>query len=168
MKIFVTLGTQKFQFDRLLKKLDELVEQNKIRSEDLTVQCVYAEYQPKNFTMFAMKPQNEIEEIMKNVDLVITHSGTGSIITSLKLEKNIIIVPRLKKYGEHVDNHQVELAEVFKEKVNVIVVDDMNDLEKAIQESMTHKYRKWKSNNKEMIESIDKDIIKTKEVLNNE
>lgn len=43
----------------------------------------------------------------------------------------------------------------------MIVVDDMNDLEKAIQESMTHKYGKWESNNKEMIESIDSDIRAT-------
>lgn len=165
MKIFVTLGTQKFQFDRLLKKLDELIEQGKIKKEELTVQCVYSEYQPKNFEMFAMKPQNEIEDIMNSVDLVITHSGTGSIITSLKLGKKIIIAPRLKKYGEHVDDHQVELADVFKEKVNVIVVDDMEELESAIEESKTHKFRIWESNNKEMINSIDEDIKSIKEVL---
>lgn len=165
MKIFVTLGTQKFQFDRLLKKLDELIVQEKIKKEDLIVQCVYSEYQPQNFEMFAMKPQNEIEDIMKDVDLVITHSGTGSIITSLKLEKKIIIVPRLKKYGEHVDDHQVELADVFKEKVNVIVVNDMDKLNDAIEESKTHKFGKWESNNKEMINSIDKSIKCMKEVL---
>ncbi len=165
MKIFVTLGTQKFQFDRLLKKLDELVAQGKIKKEDLIVQCVYNEYQPQNFEMFAMKPQNEIEDIMNSVDLVITHSGTGSIITSLKLEKKIIIAPRLKKYGEHVDDHQVELADVFKEKVNVIVVDDMDKLEDAIKESKTHKFGKWESNNKKMISSIDESIKSLKEVL---
>lgn len=162
MRIFVTLGTQKFQFDRLLKKLDELVKQGKIKKEDLIVQCVYNEYQPKNFEMFAMKPQNEIEEIMNSVDLVITHSGTGSIITALKLEKKIIIAPRLKKYGEHVDDHQEELADVFKEKVNAIVVDDMDKLEDAIEESKTHEFGKWKSNNKEMIQDIDNYIMKIK------
>lgn len=162
MRIFVTLGTQKFQFDRLLKKLDELVKQGKIKKEDLIVQCVYNEYQPQNFEMFAMKPQNEIEEIMNSVDLVITHSGTGSIITALKLEKKIIIAPRLKKYGEHVDDHQEELADVFKEKVNAIVVDDMDKLEDAIEESKTHEFGKWKSNNKEMIQDIDNYIMKIK------
>lgn len=165
MKIFVTLGTQKFQFDRLLKKIDELIEIKTINTDDLTVQCVYSEYQPKNFKFFAMKPQDEIEEIMKKSDLIITHSGTGSIITSLKLGKKIIIAPRLKKYGEHVDDHQVELADVFKEKVNVIVVDDMQDLESAIKESETHKFGNWESNNIEMISSIDENIKCIKEVL---
>lgn len=158
MKIFVTLGTQKFQFDRLLKKIDELVEKEYLNNEDLIVQCVYTEYQPKYFEMFAMKPQNEIEEIMKNVDIVITHSGTGSIITSLKLKKKIIIVPRLKKYGEHVDDHQVELANVFKEKFNAIVVEDMSLLEKAIEEAKNHKFKEWKSDNLKMIDSVDSDI----------
>lgn len=158
MRIFVTLGTQKFQFDRLLKEIDKLVEKGKIEKENLLVQCVYSEYIPSNFEMFAMKTQNEIEEIMKNVDLVITHSGTGSIITSLKLGKKIIIVPRLKKYKEHVDNHQVELADVFKETVNAIVVEDMDKLEMAIEESKTHKFNKWESNNNEIKYSIDKDI----------
>lgn len=162
MRIFVTLGTQKFQFDRLLKKLDELAKQGKIKKEDLIVQCVYNEYQPQNFEMFAMKPQNEIEEIMNSVDLVITHSGTGSIITALKLGKKIIIAPRLKKYGEHVDDHQEELADVFKEKVNAIIVDDMDKLEDAIEESKTHEFGKWKSNNKEMIQDIDNYIMKIK------
>ena len=166
MKIFVTLGTQKFQFDRLLKKIDELIEEKYIKREDIIVQCVYSEYQPKNFEMFSMKPQNEIENIMKNSDLVITHSGTGSIITSLKLKKKIIIVPRLKKYGEHVDDHQIELAEVFKEKVNIIVVNDMEQLKSSIEKSRTHEYGIWESNNIQLIEDINFSIRDLKSILN--
>lgn len=156
--IFVTLGTQKFQFDRLLKKLDELVESGKIEKQDLVVQCVYSEYVPKNYEMFAMKPQNEIEDYMKNAEIIITHSGTGSIITALKLKKRIIIVPRLKQYEEHVDNHQIELAEVFKEKVNAIVVTDMEQLENAMKEAYTHNFGEWHSDNKTLIEAINRDI----------
>lgn len=158
--VFVTLGTQKFQFDRLLKKLDELMENGKIKREELVVQCVYSEYTPKNFEMFSMKPQTEIEEYMKNADIIITHSGTGSIITALKLKKRLIIVPRLKKYGEHVDNHQIELAEVFKEKVNAIVVEDMEKLEEAMKEAYTHEFGEWSSDNKKLISAIDSDIQK--------
>lgn len=158
MKIFVTLGTQRFQFDRLLKKLDELIEENYLKKEDLLVQCVYSEYKPKNFEIFSMKPQKDIEQIMKNSDLIITHSGTGSIITALSLSKKVIVVPRLKQYGEHVDNHQVELATVFKEKTNIIVVTDMDKLKDAIEESKIHKFGEWKSDNKRLLTSIDEDI----------
>lgn len=158
--IFVTLGTQKFQFDRLLKQLDKLVEEGKIKKEELAVQCVYNEYTPKNYDFFQMKPQNEIEEYMNNADIIITHSGTGSIITALKLKKKLIIVPRLKQYGEHVDNHQIELADVFKEKVNAIVVTEMEKLEEAIKEAYTHEFGKWHSNNKKLIDSIEEEIQK--------
>ena len=111
--IFVTLGTQKFQFDRILKELDRLIDQKKLKSEEIMVQNVCQEYQPKNFKCFRLKPQEEIDKITKNAEIIITHSGTGSIINSLKMGKRIIIVPRRKEFGEHVDNHQLELAEVF-------------------------------------------------------
>lgn len=156
--IFVTLGTQKFQFDRLLKKLDQLVETGKIKKEELAVQCVYSEYTPKNYEIFAMKPQNEIEEYMKNADIIITHSGTGSIITALKLNKRLIIVPRLKEYGEHVDNHQIELAEVFKEKVNALVVTNMEELEQVMKKVYTHEFGEWHSDNETLINSINQNI----------
>ena len=61
--IFVTLGTQRFQFDRVLKKLDELLEEGKLKKEELKVQCVYSEYVPKNFECFKLKPQDEIDRI---------------------------------------------------------------------------------------------------------
>ena len=78
--IFVTLGTQRFQFDRILKKLDELLEEGKLKKEELKVQCVYSEYVPKNFEYFKLKPQDEIDRITDEADIIITHSGTGSII----------------------------------------------------------------------------------------
>ena len=159
MKIFVTLGTQKFQFDRLLKELDKLVEENFINKNDLTVQVAYLEYVPKNFEYFEMKPQEEINEIIKNSDLVISHAGTGSMITTLNMEKRLIIVPRLRVYGEHIDNHQTELAKVFEGKFGAIVVKDIDDLKKAIKESENHEFKKWDSNNKELINSIDEEII---------
>lgn len=158
--IFITLGTQKFQFDRLLKKLDQLIEEGKIKSEELVVQCAYSKYMPKNYTTFLMKPQNEIEEYMKNAELIITHSGTGSIITALKLRKKIIIVPRLKQFDEHVDNHQVELAEVFKDKVKVLVVEDMEKLYDTMQKAKQHEFGTWESDNQKLMNALDQDIRK--------
>ena len=85
--IFVTLGTQKFQFDRILKELDKLIDENKLKKEDIMVQNVCQEYQPKNFKPFRLKPQEEIDKITNDAEIIITHSGTGSIINSLKMGK---------------------------------------------------------------------------------
>ena len=156
--IFVTLGTQKFQFDRILKELDKLIDENKLKKEDIMVQNVCQEYQPKNFKPFRLKPQEEIDKITNDAEIIITHSGTGSIINSLKMGKRIIIVPRRKEFGEHVDNHQLELAEVFHEKYNIPVVTEMDeqyDVNKKINE-----YRpiKWEENNTSLINSIENKI----------
>ena len=156
--IFVTLGTQKFQFDRILKELDRLIDQKKLKSEEIMVQNVCQEYQPKNFKCFRLKPQEEIDKITKNAEIIITHSGTGSIINSLKMGKRIIIVPRQKKFGEHVDNHQLEMAEVFHEKYNIPIVTEMDTLYDVIQNINEYRPIKWEENNKKLINSIENKI----------
>ena len=156
--IFVTLGTQRFQFDRVLKELDNLIEEGKIKGEDLMVQCVYSEYEPKHFQTFKLKPQDEIDKITDEADIIITHSGTGSIINSLKKQKRIIIIPRIKEYGEHVDSHQLELAEVFSQKYNIPVVKDMEELYNAIENINHYIPQKWEENNKGLIKALESNI----------
>ena len=156
--IFVTLGTQKFQFDRILKELDKLIDENKLKKEDIMVQNVCQEYQPKNFKPFRLKPQEEIDKITNDAEIIITHSGTGSIINSLKMGKRIIIVPRRKEFGEHVDNHQLELAEVFHEKYNIPVVTEMDELYDVIQKINEYRPIKWEENNTSLINSIQNKI----------
>ena len=156
--IFVTLGTQRFQFDRVLKKLDELVEQGKLKSSELEVQCVYSEYIPKHFKTFKLKPQEEIDKITDEAEVIITHSGTGSIINSLKKQKRLIIIPRIKEYGEHVDSHQLELAEVFSEKYKIPVVKDMENLYQAIKDIDKYVPKKWEENNAGLINAIENNI----------
>ena len=156
--IFVTLGTQRFQFDRVLKKLDELVEQGKLKSSELEVQCVYSEYIPKHFKTFKLKPQEEIDKITDEAEVIITHSGTGSIINSLKKQKRLIIIPRIKEYGEHVDSHQLELAEVFSEKYKIPVVKDMENLYQAIKDIDKYVPKKWEENNENLLKAIENNI----------
>ena len=156
--IFVTLGTQKFQFDRILKELDKLIDENKLKKEDIMVQNVCQEYQPKNFKTFRLKPQEEIDKITEDAEIIITHSGTGSIINSLKMGKRIIIVPRRKEFGEHVDNHQLELAEVFHEKYNIPIVTQMDTLYDVIKKIDEYKPIKWEENNEKLIKSIENKI----------
>lgn len=158
--IFITLGTQKFQFDRILKEIDKLIDEGKIDSKDVNVQCAYTEYVPKNFEIFKLKPQEEIDKITDEADIIITHSGTGSIINSLRKQKKIIIVPRMKRYGEHVDNHQLELAKVFNEKYGIPVLTEINDLYEMMQKLDEYKPVKWEDNNKGLIKSIEDEINK--------
>ena len=125
--IFITVGTQKFQFNRLLIMIDDLIKEEVI-DDTVMAQAGYSAYSPKNYYSFKFKSENEINTLMEKADIVITHSGIGSITTALKLQKKVIVVPRLKKYKEHVDNHQLEIADAYKEKGYIVVAHNKNEL----------------------------------------
>lgn len=112
--IFITLGSQKFQFDRLLKAVDELVADGAI-TEPVFAQSGYSDYQPKHYEFKQFLDRDEFTKRMGEADLVITHGGTGAIIGAVKKGKKVIAVPRLAKYGEHVDDHQLQLLKEFKQ-----------------------------------------------------
>lgn len=117
--IFITLGSQKFQFNRLLKAVDDLV-QRKIIKEDVFAQIGYSDYQPQNYSYKKFLDRDEFARMEEKSEIVITHGGTGAIIGAVKKDKKVIAVPRLAKFGEHVDDHQLQLLDEF-EKMQIIV-----------------------------------------------
>lgn len=152
--IFVTLGSQKFQFNRLLKEIDRLVSEKKI-TEEIFAQIGYSDYIPKNYKYKKFLDRDEFKNIMSNADKVITHGGTGAIIGAIKQEKKVIAVPRLQKYGEHVDNHQIEIVNQF-EKMNLISrVDDISEIDEVLSDISEKKYVQYISNTENIIDSID-------------
>lgn len=157
--IFITLGSQKFQFDRLLKAVDRLIEKGIIKDE-VFAQSGYSDYKPKHFKYKAFLDREEFATITDKTDIMITHGGTGAIIGAVKKGKKVIAVPRLAKYGEHVDDHQCQLIKQF-EELNVIYgCNDCNDLEKAIQNIKNMKFNSYQSNTHTIINSIEKFIEK--------
>ena len=112
--IFITLGSQKFQFNRLLKAVDELVAAGKIKDE-VFAQIGYSDYKPTNYKYEQFLDREKFSQIMDKAEIVITHGGTGAIIGAVKKGKKVIAVPRLARYGEHVDDHQLQLVGQFKE-----------------------------------------------------
>ena len=81
--IFITLGSQKFQFNRLLIAVDELVEKGIIK-EDIFAQIGYSDYSPKHYNYVRFLNREEFEEMESKADKVITHGGTGAIIGAVK------------------------------------------------------------------------------------
>ena len=80
----------------------------------------------------------DIEEIMnfyKNSDMIVTHAGAGSLLDALSFEKPIIAVPRFKKFGEHIDDEQLELAVALENKGQINSVYEIEDLEKFFGEN---------------------------------
>ena len=155
--IFITLGSQKFQFNRLLKAVDELVAAGKIKDE-VFAQIGYSDYKPMNYKYEQFLDREKFSQVMDKAEIVITHGGTGAIIGAVKKGKKVIAVPRLAKYGEHVDNHQLQLVGQFKELNLICECQDCAKLEEAIQTVKSTTYNKYKSNTQVIIDDITKFI----------
>lgn len=147
--IFVTLGSQKFQFNRLLKAVDALT-----TDEEIFAQIGYSDYRPANYTYKEFLDREEYTQIIDKADIVITHGGTGAIIGAVKKGKKVIAVPRLARYGEHVDDHQLQIVEQFQDLNLIYACEDMN-LEKAISAVKNREYRAYQSNTQTIMNSIE-------------
>lgn len=151
--ILITLGTQDKEFTRVLKKVDELIDK-KVIKEEVIVQAGYTKYKSKNMKIFDYVSKKKLEGYIENANYIITHAGVGTIFDALKRNKKIIAVPRLSKYKEHNNDHQLELVEEFSKQNFILPVYEMNELESAIKKIKTFKPKKYESNNKNMIKLI--------------
>ncbi len=130
--IFVTVGTHEQQFDRLIKCVDKLKEDGTIK-EDVIIQTGFSTYEPKYCTWKKLFPYNEMLENVKKAHIVITHGGPSSFIMPLQIGKIPIVVPRMKEYDEHVNDHQVNFCrEVAKRNGNIIEIEDVEKLKECI------------------------------------
>lgn len=152
--IFVTLGSQKFQFDRLLKALDQLIEAGVI-TQPVFAQTGYSTYTPKYFDTEAFLDRDSFAAKMDQAELVITHAGTGAIIGAVKKGKKVIAVPRLAKYGEHVDDHQTQIIAPFNEMNLILGLEDTTGLEAAILEIPHRQFQSYESNTHVIIADIE-------------
>jgi UDP-N-acetylglucosamine transferase subunit ALG13 len=132
--IFVTVGTHTQSFNRLLEEVDRLVGEGAIR-EKVVGQVGNSTYEPMNFKWFRFTSFDELDRLYGGADAIITHGGAGSILNGLDRGKPVIAVPRMKKYDEHVNDHQIDLVRFLEKKRKIIAVYDVHDLKKAIEAS---------------------------------
>lgn len=152
--IFVTLGSQKFQFDRLLQKLDDMVENN-IITEKIIAQIGASTYLPQHYEYVRFMDREQFAETMDQCDIVITHGGTGVIISAVKKGKKVIAIPRLAKYKEHVDDHQLQLLHQFDDLELICACYEVDDLEDKYSGIRDMKFKSYVSNTHTIIASIE-------------
>lgn len=155
--IFITVGSQKFQFNRLLIEIDKLIE-DKIINDSVFAQIGVSDYKPKNYEYTDFTTQDEFAKKIDEADLIITHGGTGVIVNALKKNKKIIAIPRISRYGEHVDNHQIQLIDEFKKMNFIEAVYEIDDMKEAIKNVKKNEYNKYISNTQQIIQSIQEFI----------
>lgn len=132
--IFATVGTHEQQFNRLVKELDDLVKSG-IINEEVMIQSGYSTYKPIYCRYKELLSYDEMIENIVNARIVITHGGPASFLQVLQNGKIPIVIPREKEYDEHINNHQLEFAELVKKtQRNIILVKDIRELKDIIKD----------------------------------
>lgn len=145
--IFVTVGSRNYPFDRLFKKIDDLYEEG-ILTEPMFAQTGTSTYPPKHYEYKNFISQEEFLEKIKGADIVVSHGASGSIMKALNAGKKVIAVTRLEKYGEHINDHQIQNNVAFGSNGYVLVADyeltDLGDCFTKIYNG-TDGLRKWEN-----------------------
>ena len=105
--------------------------------------------------------QSEYNQNIKNCELLITHAGVGTILEAKKNNKTVIVVPRLKKYNEHVDDHQQQIAYGFSKK-EIVLESDCSNLKSVLDKAQEIRLKEYKFNNKVFIHKLN-DILDSME-----
>ena len=153
MKIFLTVGTHPQQFDRLVKAVDAIAGKN--RKTQVFGQVGSSSYKPKFFPFKEFIVEPEYSAKFMEADVIVSHGGAGAIIHAMKHRKRLVIVPRLKEFGEHTNNHQKELAELLEKHGKAIAVNGMQELEQALDKAKKFT-PKFDSSRKKLIEGLEK------------
>ena len=152
--VFVTLGTQDKEFKRLLEAVDEQIEKGNIK-EEVIAQIGCTKYTSKNIKLYDYLDQEDFDKYLKKCSLLITHGGVGSILSGIKIGKVVIAAPRLKKYKEHVNDHQTQIIESFSKEKYILGLMDLNNFPSVLEKAKTFKPRKFASNTDNLIEHIE-------------
>lgn len=137
--IFLTVGTQ-FPFDRLVKAIDELASQNGF-DEQVFGQVGTTSYSPRNFEAVASLEKVLFDKYLREAKAVIGHAGVGTILMALEYGKPLLAMPRLKKYSEAVNNHQVEIARRFEQLGHLLAAYTVKELPQKIRQLSTFRPR---------------------------
>ena len=130
--IFVTVGTHEQPFNRLVQKMDELVGDKKI-TDEVFMQIGYSTYEPTHVKWERVISYEEMTKYEDMSEIIITHGGPATFMSVLSKGKTPIVVPRLEKFGEHVNDHQLDFVRKVKEhSYGIIIVEEIDTLDAAI------------------------------------
>lgn len=133
--IFLTVGTQ-FPFDRLVRAIDEAFDKGPV-GEEVFGQIGETSYKPRNFESVVSLGKKVFDEYLKQASSVISHAGIGTIALALDNRKPLLVMPRLKRYGEVVNDHQVAMARKFGEFGHILVAYSKEELPEKLKELKT-------------------------------
>lgn len=159
--ILVLLGTQNNSFHRLLEEIEKNIQNGNI-TDKVIVQAGFTKYESDKMEIFSMIPKEELDKLIDEASLVISHGGVGSMMSAIRKGKKVIAVPRQKKYGEHVNDHQIEIIETFKKQGIIIGINQVSQLSHALKEvqNINTKNTQAQTGTNKIVQIIDEFIQK--------
>ena len=152
--ILITLGTQDKKFYRLLEAVQKQID-NKIIKDRVVVQAgCSSDFKSKDMEIFDLISMDDFDKLINECEILITHGGVGSIITGLKNNKKVIAAARLEKYGEHTNDHQIQIIDNFSDSGYILKLDDFDKLGELLQNIEKFKPKQYKSNTKKFIKLV--------------
>ena len=121
--IFVMVGTNEAPFDRLLE-----VFAGQSFTERLVIQCGSSSLRPAGATCVDFLSYESVVEHVRTARMTVCHAGVGSIMTVLAENRRPVVVPRRRRFGEAVDDHQVPLGRRLHETGLVHFIEDPSEL----------------------------------------
>ncbi len=131
MKIFCMVGMHDIGFDRLLMELDAIA--GRRPGWEVRLQKGYSKFKPGHADWFDFKP-GLIEDITW-ADLVVSH-GSVCILDALKAGRRLVVVPRLARFGEAMNDHQVDWSRHFAQRFRYPIVLEVAGLEAELEKAM--------------------------------
>ena len=160
--ILITLGTQDKKFYRLLEAVQKQIDSKIIKDRVVVQAGCSSDFKTKDMEIFDLIPMDDFDKLINECDILITHGGVGSIITGLKNNKKVIAAARLEKYGEHTNDHQLQIIENFSNSGYILKLNDFDKLGELLKNIDKFKPKQYKSNTKKFIKLIEKEIEKSK------
>ena len=145
--IFLTVGTWRVGYDRLIKAIDELVK-NGLINEEVIAQIGYSSYEPEHMTVLKFCSPDEFTEMISKARIIISHAGMGTIIETAKQAKPVIVVPRKSALGEVDNDHQFVTAKHLEKEGKILVAYEVADLPVKLSEARTFVPTQGQSSNK--------------------
>jgi beta-1,4-N-acetylglucosaminyltransferase len=130
--IFLTVGTQ-FPFDRMVKAVDEFIDTKGFEGE-IYGQIGNSAYKPRNFEAVESLEKHLFDSFLREASCIISHAGMGTITMALEHNKPLLVMPRLAKFGEAVNDHQVAIAKKFEQLGHILVAYSQDWLPEKIEE----------------------------------
>lgn len=155
--IFLTVGTL-FDFDRFVKAVDDAVK-NGFITDTVFAQINEGKYIPRHMDYVTILNKKEFDRKLMQADFVLSHAGIGSISLAFNNNKPVLVMPRLRKYGEHVNNHQLHTAKRLEALGHVLVAVEAEELPEKIKQLKTF-------NPKHRKNQVDKVAERIKQFLN--